>query len=173
MRFFALALLTGLALPARAQNTPVLTSITAEVASDLARDAAASFGVPAVAEAYQVPDSTYVIAVDAVMQGAAGTPADTVRFFVSLDDCTGADCSVMSAVILFGGQTGTVTPENANTWNAAHRYTRVYLDEDNVVLQADLDVHYGVTRETVRGFLQTYFVALDTFLYGEEQAGAP
>ncbi len=173
MRPIALVLLAALALPARAQNASALTSVTAELASEITREAAAGFGVPVVAAAYRAPDSTYVVAVDAVMRGAADAPADTIRFFVGLDDCTGDACSVMSAVILFGGQTDTVTPESANAWNATHRYTRVYIDDDNVVLQADLDVHYGVTRETIRGFVQTYFVALDTFLYGGEEAGAP
>lgn len=51
---------------------------------------------------------------------------------------------------------GNSTLENVNQWNKTHRYSRSYLDDDNdPVLELDLDLAGGVTRERILDFLRT------------------
>lgn len=51
---------------------------------------------------------------------------------------------------------GNSTLESVNQWNKTHRYSRSYLDDDNdPVLELDLDLAGGVTRDRILDFLQT------------------
>lgn len=52
-----------------------------------------------------------------------------------------------------------------NDWNAQQRWSRAYLDHDgDPVLESDLSLHGGVTRENVRIFLEGYYQSLGLFL---------
>lgn len=51
---------------------------------------------------------------------------------------------------------GNSTLENVNHWNKNNRYSRSYLDDDNdPVLELDLDLAGGVTRDRILDFLRT------------------
>ena len=51
---------------------------------------------------------------------------------------------------------GDTTLESVNQWNKTHRYSRSYIDDDNdPVLELDLDLAGGVTRDRILDFLRT------------------
>ena len=50
-----------------------------------------------------------------------------------------------------------LTLEDMNAWNREYMYSRVYLDEDNdVILEAELDMVGGVTIDRVVDFVKTF-----------------
>jgi len=52
-----------------------------------------------------------------------------------------------------------------NEWNRTKRYSTASIDDDgDPVLESDLDLAGGVTRERVEDFLLTYYMLLEAFL---------
>jgi hypothetical protein len=55
------------------------------------------------------------------------------------------------------------TLERINAWNREKRFSRAFLDDGDPVLESDLGLTGGVTRETVVSFLKTFEVSLSEF----------
>lgn len=51
-----------------------------------------------------------------------------------------------------------------NEWNRTKRFSRAYMDEDkDLVLEAELDVEYGVSPESVRSWIKGFGIVLNVF----------
>jgi hypothetical protein len=80
-----------------------------------------------------------------------------------LADCQEGRCYSLSLNLGFGDATGT-TLERINAWNREKRFSRAFLDkEGRPVLESDLGLKDGVTRETIVSFLKTFEVSLSEF----------
>jgi hypothetical protein len=56
------------------------------------------------------------------------------------------------------------TLQRINAWNQEKRFSRAYLDKDgDPVLESDLRLTDGVTRETVVSFLKIFEISLSAF----------
>lgn len=56
------------------------------------------------------------------------------------------------------------TLEQVNAWNQTHRYSRAYIDaEGDPVIELDLDLAGGVTRERIIDFARTAALAIPAF----------
>jgi hypothetical protein len=56
------------------------------------------------------------------------------------------------------------TLEQVNVWNQTHRYSRAYIDaEGDPVIELDLDLAGGVTRERIIDFARTAALAIPAF----------
>jgi len=169
MRFLLAFAFACFALPAAAQSDGVLTGIRAEPTEALIRETAGEFGLTAVTRVERVVDSTYVIPTRLAFGGEGAAAADTLLFFASLDACTGPDCATLSVVAFFGAGGAPDQLVSMNAWNAQRRFTRAYVDGDQVALQSDLDLSGGVTEASVRVFFRTYLLSLAAFI--SEPAG--
>ena len=56
------------------------------------------------------------------------------------------------------------TLERINAWNREKRFSRAYLDKDgDPVLESELDLEGGVTRQAIISFLETFETSLSRF----------
>lgn len=90
---------------------------------------------------------------------------DTLPFQAFLGNCSpsGGGCTDIELYAGFSG--GQKIPlERINGWNARTRYARAYLDEDgDPALQMDLSLQGGISADSLRGHLQTWGMALETY----------
>jgi hypothetical protein len=80
-----------------------------------------------------------------------------------LVDCKGGRCGSLQ---LFAGfsMRNPPTLQRINAWNQEKRFSRAYLDKDgDPVLESDLRLTDGVTRETVVSFLKIFEISLSAF----------
>ncbi len=80
-----------------------------------------------------------------------------------LGDCKGGRCESLQLVSVFGMR-NRPTLQRINAWNQEKRFSRAYLDKDgDPVLESDLRLTDGVTRETVVSFLKIFEISLSAF----------
>lgn len=59
---------------------------------------------------------------------------------------------------------GTSTGSRINDWNRTYRFSRAYLsNDDEPVLQSDLDLAGGVTKENIKEWMRTFVVSIKAF----------
>lgn len=81
----------------------------------------------------------------------------TVLFFVADDG--------RSLQAFTGFRSTTTSLETVNAWNRGHRYSRAYLDPDgDPVIELDLDLAGGVSRERLLDYLRTVRVSVLAFV---------
>ena len=69
---------------------------------------------------------------------------------------------VLTAHARFTGYRGDLSV--LNTWNRTRRFSRAYLDEDrDLVLEAELDVEFGVSPDAIRSWIRGFGVVLNIF----------
>lgn len=79
-----------------------------------------------------------------------------VAFFVADDN------SSLQAYAAFKSEKATL--ERVNEWNADKRYSRAYLDsEGDPVIELDLDLAGGVSKERLADFIQTVRISIPAF----------
>jgi hypothetical protein len=80
-----------------------------------------------------------------------------------LDDCRGGRCESLYLAVPFGMR-NPPSLERINAWNREKRFSRAYLmDDGDPVLESNLSLTGGVTRETIVSFLKTFEVSLSEF----------
>jgi hypothetical protein len=86
-----------------------------------------------------------------------------LRALLFLTDCNGGRCGSLQ---LFAGFKMGKPPtlERINAWNREKRFSRAYLDKDgDPVLESELDLEGGVTRQAIISFLETFEISLSRF----------
>jgi len=90
---------------------------------------------------------------------------DTLPFQAFLGNCnpSGGGCTDIELYAGFSG--GTKIPlERINAWNARTRFARAYLDEDgDPAIAMDLSLQGGLSGDSLKGHLQTWGAALETY----------
>jgi hypothetical protein len=80
-----------------------------------------------------------------------------------LVDCEGGRCGSLKLVVPFDMR-NPPSLERINAWNREKRFSQAYLDTDgDPVLESDLRLKDGVTRETIVSFLKIFEVSLSEF----------
>lgn len=74
-----------------------------------------------------------------------------------------------SLAIKFSLTGSTATIAKMNEWNRTKRFSRAYIDSDgDATLESDLDLEGGVTSDTIKSYLATFYLSLGRFLQAIE-----
>lgn len=98
---------------------------------------------------------------------------DAMTILLFVDDETGEASGRFQFLLLYAGWVaeGAVSCDLVNEWNRLARGSRAYLDSaGDVVLEADLYLHGGVTRDTLRQFFDRFERSVsrfETHVFGE------